>query len=286
MVNADTARQRQRQEWALSAPGWLEFRDNLSARSGTMTARILAEAAPRPGDRVLDLACGIGNPTDALAAAVGPTGTVLGLDLSPEMIAGARQWAERAGAANVEFRVIPDERELGLPPEEFDVAVCRVGLQYMPEPDAALRAVHEALVPGGRMVATTLGDPGLCMALRISSQVIARHVPPPDGPPSGPGPVALSDANRLRELFAGAGFTDVVVRPFETALIEIGDAVACWHMFERTMGPLIALLATMPADRARALRADGVAALRAEFGAGPVVLTGQALLTSGTKPPR
>ncbi|MBW4722041.1 class I SAM-dependent methyltransferase [Saccharothrix obliqua] len=278
MIDADTARDQQRREWALSAPGWLVFRDNLAARSGTMTTRILAAAAPRRGDRVLDLACGVGNPTGALVAAVRPGGSVLGLDLSPEMIAGAREWAAAAGVADAEFRVVPDERRLGLSPGEFDVAVCRVGLQYMPEPAAALRAVREGLKPGGRMVATTLGDPGRCTAFRISSRVIADHVPP-----DGPGPVALSDPARLRELFAEAGFADVVVERFETPLIEIDGAEACWDMFERTMGPLIALLAAMPPDRARALRVDGVAALRAEFGDGPVVLTGEALLASGVK---
>ncbi|WP_199444321.1 class I SAM-dependent methyltransferase [Umezawaea beigongshangensis] len=284
MIDADTAREQQRQEWALSAPGWSQFRDNLSAASGTMTGRLLDAVAPRPGDRALDLACGIGNPTDALAAAVGAGGSVLGLDISPEMIEGARSWARAHGVTNAEFRVVPDEGHLGLAPEEFDVAVCRVGLQYMPDPGAALRAVREALVPGGRMAATTLGDPGRCMAFRISSQVIARHVPTPDAPPSGPGPVSLSDADRLRELFAAGGFTDVAVESFETALIEVGDAESCWLMFEHTMGPLIAMLGSMSAERARALREDGVAALRAEFGDGPVVLTGEALLASGTRP--
>lgn len=284
MIDADTAREQQREEWALSAPGWAEFRDNLAAPSGTMTARLLAAVAPRPGDRALDLACGIGNPTGALAAAVTGEGSVLGLDLSREMIDGARSWARAHGVANAEFRVVPDEAHLGLPPEEFDVAVCRVGLQYMPDPGAALSAVHEALVPGGRLAATTLGNPGRCMAFRISSQVIARHVPMPAAPPSGPGPVSLADADRLRELFVEAGFADVAVEPFETALIEVGDAEACWLMFERTMGPLIKMLATMPADRARALREDGIATLRQEFADGPVVLTGEALLASGTKP--
>jgi SAM-dependent methyltransferase len=284
-MDAASARERQRQEWALSAPGWLAYRNNLAAPSGLMTGRILARAEVRPGERVLDLACGIGNPSDALAEAVGPTGTVLGLDISPEMIEGARKWAEHQGVGNVVFQVVPNEHDLGLAPGELDLAVCRVGLQYMPEPVAALRAVYEALRPGGRMVATTLGDQSRCMAFRISSAVIARHMPPPPaGASAGPGPVALSEASRLRELFSEAGFADVSVDRFETTLIEIDGAEACWEMFEQTMGPLIAMLRSFPPDRAGALRADGVAALRAEFGDGPVTLTGEVLLAAGIKP--
>lgn len=283
-MDAASARERQRREWALSAPGWLAYRNNLAAPSGAMTSRIMARARALPGERVLDLACGIGNPSDVLAEAVGPPGTVLGLDISPEMIEGARKWAEHNGIGNVTFRVVPNEHDLGLEPGEFDLAVCRVGLQYMPEPVAALRAVHEALRPGGRMVATTLGDQSRCMAFRISSGVIARYAPPPAGGSAGPGPVALSEPARLHELFHEAGFTDVSVDRFETPLIEIEGAEACWAMFEQTMGPLIAMLPSLPDDRAAALRADGVAALRAEFGDGPVTLTGEVLLAAGIRP--
>lgn len=284
-MDVETAREQQRQEWALSAPGWLSYRTNLDAPGGQMTPRLLAAARPRPTERVLDLACGIGNPSCALAERVTPGGQVLGLDLSPDMIENARKWAEQHDVPGVEFRVIPSEAELGVPPNSFDIATCRVGLQYMPDPVAALRAVHTALKPRGRMVATTLGSPEHCMAFRISSAVISRHAPTPPPAASGrPGPVSLSDPGHLANLFREAGFTEVEVDTFTTTIIEIDSPEACWRMFEETMGPMMRNLEQMPAQARAAMRADGIATLAREFPSGPVRLGGEVLIAAGTKP--
>ncbi|WP_433872572.1 methyltransferase domain-containing protein [Saccharopolyspora sp. CA-218241] len=148
-MELEALRDEQRLEWGLSAPGWLEHRDHLSAPSGAMTWRILERAALRSGDAVLDLACGIGNPSAEIAEVVGSGGRVLGLDLSEQMIAGAKRWAAERAASQVEFRVIREEGALDLGGERFDAAVCRVGLQYMPDQRGALSAVRGCLVPGG-----------------------------------------------------------------------------------------------------------------------------------------
>ncbi|GAA2711026.1 class I SAM-dependent methyltransferase [Micromonospora olivasterospora] len=283
-MNAEAAREQQRTEWALSAPGWLTHRDRLDAAGGEMTPRILAVADPRPGDRVLDLACGIGNPSCALAERVAPSGTVLGLDLSADMIEGARTWAARRGLTNVEFRTVASEAELGVEPESFDLATCRVGLQYMPEPVAAVREVHRALRPGGRFVATTLGDPRHCMAFSISSPVIARHAPtPPPSANGGPGPVSLSDPDRLHEILVEGGFDDVCVDRFRTTIIEVADAEACWDLFEETMGPMMRNLRMMTPRQRAALRRDGVAAVAERFPTGPVRLGGEVLIATATR---
>lgn len=285
-MDAEAAREQQRIEWALSAPGWLAYRDNLDAPSGAMTPRILDAADVRPGARVLDLACGIGNPSGALAQRVGPDGHVLGLDLSAEMIDGARTWAARQGLTNVEFRVIPNEAELGVAPASMDLATCRVGLQFMPDPVAAVRAMHRALKPGGRLVATTLGSPQRCMAFTISSRVIARHAPTPPPAASGaPGPVSLSDPGRLKEILSEGGFDDVAVESFETTIIEVPGPTECWTMFEDTMGPLIHNLRSMTPEQRAALRQDGIAALAEEFPSGPVRLGGEVLIATGAKAP-
>ncbi|WP_433872574.1 hypothetical protein [Saccharopolyspora sp. CA-218241] len=85
----------------------------------------------------------------------------------------------------------------------------------------------------------------------------------------------------MRDLFVESGFADVEVESFETTLIEIDNAEACWTMFERTMGPLIRMLRAMSPEQRERMRVDGVETLRAEFPAGPVRLTGEVLLAVG-----
>ena len=284
-MDAETARKQQKIEWALSAPGWLAHRDELEGRGhGVMTPRLLGRLGLTRGDRVLDLACGIGNPSGEIARVVGDEGEVLGLDLSPEMIDGARRWAADRGLTNVSFEAVENEHELGVTPGSFDAACCRVGLQYLPEPAAALRSLHTALRPGGRLAVCTLGSAERCMAFTISSAVIDRYAPPRPAAGEAPGPVSLSDAARLKELVESAGFREVSVETFETVLIETDSAVAAWELFEETMGPLMRLAESLTADRRAALHEDGVRAMRHRFPSGPVHLTGQVLLAAGTTP--
>src|SRR5947209_6718976 len=111
---AEQVRAQQRAEWSAAAPGWIRHRHAVSAPARPLTEQLLALAQIRPGQRVLDLACGTGDPAFTIAERVGPTGAVLGLDQSPEMIDGARAWAHAHGVQNVEFRQIQMEVELGV----------------------------------------------------------------------------------------------------------------------------------------------------------------------------
>lgn len=197
-MTMEAARERQRVEWALCASAWRRHRTSFTEPGREITERMLRLAAPRAGQRVLDLACGVGNPAFDLARLVGPEGRVLGLDLSGPMVAEARTLAAELGAANVEFRTIPGEHELGVPAGGFDVATCRAGLQYMPDRRGAVRAVLAALRPGGRFVAMTLGSAERCMPFQLTNGIVSRHVPLPTGGDDGDGPVALSSPHGPR----------------------------------------------------------------------------------------
>ncbi len=110
----------------------------------------------RRGDRVLDVCCGSGASALPAAEAVGPEGTVIGVDLAEKLLALARGKAADRGVRNVEFR-IGDLLDLGLPAASFDAVVCVFGIFFVPDMAAAGRALWHVVRPGGRLAITTWG---------------------------------------------------------------------------------------------------------------------------------
>jgi SAM-dependent methyltransferase len=280
---AEQVRHQQREEWSAAAPGWQARRDDVSQPTTSITRRLLAMAGITTGQRVLDLACGNGDPSFTIAQRVGPDGYVVGLDITGPMVRNAQAWAKQHGLANVEYRIIPNELELGVPEASFDIATCRHGLMYMPEPVAALRTLHTALKPAGRVAISTWGPPERCPFFGIAVQIVMRHieVPPPD--PSAPGPFALHTPEMLTDILEAAGFTSVETVAFETSVLEAENPAAYWDLICEVAGPLVPLMASLPIEVRQAIRDDAVKTYGELSPDGPVKLGGECLLAAGIK---
>jgi SAM-dependent methyltransferase len=282
-MDLETARDRQRKEWTMCADAWVAYRANFTGPGKPITDSMLRLVDLRPGDRVLDLACGVGNPALEIARRVGPDGHVLGLDLVEAMVKGARAVASENSVRNAEFRTVPDETSLGVPDASFDAATCRAGMQYMPDRAGAMAAVLAALKPGGRFAAMTLGSAERCMPFQLTNGVVSRHVPLPT-PDDDAGPVGLSSLEGLIDMFGQAGFTDIRSDVFESVIFEADDPDAAWTFFSATAGPFIELLASVPEDVRRSIHEDAVRTFGAAFPDGPVRPTGEVLVVSGRRP--
>ncbi|MDN3920308.1 class I SAM-dependent methyltransferase [Roseateles violae] len=129
---------------------------------------LLALAAPAASEAVLDVACGPGAMAAAAARAVGSAGRVLGIDLSEAMVQAASRHAAELGLDQASFARMDAER-LALPDASFDLALCSLGLMYLPDPEAGLRELCRVLRPGGRAVLAVWGE----RALRLGAAV--RH---------------------------------------------------------------------------------------------------------------
>lgn len=125
------------------------------------TELLLARANLQPGERVLDVACGTGAVTFAAARAVGADGHVLGTDISAKMIAAAEASPYRTGLGQVALDVSGAEN-LSTDNGAFDVALCGLGLMYVPSPIEALRQMRRSLGPSGRIVVSVWGERRKC----------------------------------------------------------------------------------------------------------------------------
>ena len=180
------------------------------------TAPLLEAAALQPGERVVDVGCGGGRQTLAVAQAVGSDGHVLGLDISPQMIELAQARVSEAGATNASFRVADVQTE-PFEPDSFDVAVSQFGCMFFDEPERAFANLCSALVPGGRIafMAWQAAERMTWMPNRL----LAPLMPESESPIN---PHALAEADYVQALFSAAGFTDITSTELDVEA-QLGD---------------------------------------------------------------
>ena len=198
----------QRHEWGVSAAGWRQHWAIWERAAQHVNVRMIELAHVDDGHRVLDLATGLGQSAFTAARLVGSTGRVIATDVSPQMLALAREEASTLGLHNIEFREM-DAEEPDLPEHTFQAILCRWGLMFLPHLTMALRKLRRLLVPGGRFAAIVWGPPERAPALSVPMGIIrqARALPP--SPAGTPGAFSLGDAGLLERTFTEAGYTAV-----------------------------------------------------------------------------
>ncbi|HKC50945.1 MAG TPA: class I SAM-dependent methyltransferase [Myxococcota bacterium] len=240
-----------------AGPVWV----NNAARMDEFLAPIglaaIERAAPRAGERVIDVGCGNGQTSLQLAERVTPTGAVLGVDISTPMLERARERARAAGASHLRFENA-DAQTHSFPPPVFDLVFSRFGVMFFVDPAAAFTNLARALRPGGRVTFVCWQSPAQNPWLREPMMAIAQHVTmPPPAAPDAPGPFAFADAARVRGILERAGLSDVAFEP-RTGEITLGKTVDEALQFSLEVGPVGAALRDAPASA----RAAASAAIR------------------------
>lgn len=202
--------------------------------------RLLEIANLKPGERVLDVACGTGLVTFPAAEAVAPGGEVLGTDISAEMVERARQRVKEQGFNNITFERM-DAEDLDLAEGSFEVALCSLGLMYVPDSLQALREMHRSLASGGRAVTLVWGERDRCGMAQIF-QIADRRVRSEVCPLF----FQLGTKDILSQAFLAAGFAGVTFERFPTVLsygsgeeaysaaFEGGPAALAYYRFDES----------------------------------------------------
>jgi ubiquinone/menaquinone biosynthesis C-methylase UbiE len=217
-MDARLQRRVQRYGWDLASteydPLWEE--QLAPARNG-----MLAFASLAAGEHVLDLACGTGLVTLNAARSVGPSGPVLGTDISGQMIEIARQRALEQQLSNVNFQRM-DAETLDLPRATFDVVLCALGLMYVPDQQHALREWLRVLKPGGRVAIAVWGkrvNCGWSPVFPIVDAEVDTEVCPLF--------FSLGEQDALARLCSDAGFENVEQRRIASVLCYSDADEAC-----------------------------------------------------------
>ena len=208
-MNADLQRRVQRYGWDRAEPF---YEDAWKAQLAPAHELLLSHAALKPGERVLDVACGTGLVTFPAAEAVGPLGVVLGTDLSDQMVGRVTAEAERRGLRHVTGMRMGAEA-LDVPDGLFDAVLCGLGMMYFPDPLQSLLEMCRVLKPGSRAVAAVWGHSDRCGWAGIFP-VVAERVRTDVCPLF----FDLGTGDTLAALFADAGFERVTTDRISTTL--------------------------------------------------------------------
>lgn len=240
----EAARQQSRATWNDVASGWYAQREKLWKTSRPISEWLVRRLDPQPGDTVLELAAGLGDTGLMAARLVGESGRVIITDFAPEMVAAARQRAQELGVKNAEFRLLDAER-MDLETDSVDGVLCRWAYMLMTDPATAFAETRRVLREGGQLAFSVWASHARNPALSLVGRVLVSqgHIPPPE--PDAPGPFAMADPGRIRELLIGAGFAEPEVEEVSFRW-SFTDQEAYWRYLTETSASASPVLRSLP----------------------------------------
>ncbi|NUQ75030.1 MAG: methyltransferase domain-containing protein [Polyangiaceae bacterium] len=219
----DTPNAEQIKHWnEVAGPQWVALHDQITSQIMPLGEIAMARAAVAAGERVLDIGCGCGDTSITLARLVGPTGSVLGVDISAPMLERARETARAEGFENIRFEQA-DAQIASLPDRAKDLLFSRFGVMFFSDPESAFKNLRGALRSGGRLSfvcwRAVTENPWMMVPAMAAMQVLPFTPPDPDAP----GPFAFADSGKVRGILERAGFVEVAFEPIDRELAVGGE---------------------------------------------------------------
>ncbi|MFO1421552.1 MAG: class I SAM-dependent methyltransferase [Candidatus Competibacteraceae bacterium] len=271
----------QREQWNKDGAAWRYWTPFLERWYGDVTRRMLDLARIQPGQHILDIAAGAGEPAVSAAERVGPGGYVLATDISEGIVELARQVAHERGLKQVETRAMDGEK-LDLPDGTFDAVLCRLGLMYMPHPVTALREWRRALKPGGRVAVAVFSSPDRNAWGAVPASIIRRRAQLPPPVPGQPGPFSLGGTGVLEGIFNQAGFAnpEILAVPVPHRTSSAAEYV---QVAREAFGGFNAMMAQLPPEERESVWNEVEGSLRSFESPDGFEAPGECLVVAATK---
>jgi ubiquinone/menaquinone biosynthesis C-methylase UbiE len=236
-----------------------KWRRQSAVMGNDMTLAIVKAARVRPGMRVLDIACGTGEPAISLASTLAGDGEVVGVDISPAPLKIAGDRATQRGLTNVTFQQA-DARELPFPDDSFDCITSRLGVMFFSDLPRALSEMRRVLKPTGRAILLVWG-PMNQPYFQTTIGTVLRLLPGAVPPESGRKMFALGEGGVLSQALLQAGFSQVKEELVTVPWTWLGTPEEVWEYFQEVTVPFASLIQAIPANRRDEINAEVLKAI-------------------------
>jgi len=226
---------------------WADRQQTQDVVLAPVSDALIARAGPKAGERIVDVGCGCGATTIALAQKVGPTGHVSGIDISAPMLGRARQIAP--ADLPVDF-VLADATVYPFDPLSFDLLVSRFGVMFFAEPALSFTNMRQALRRSGRLAFACWREPRENPFFMAPLQAAYKHVPKlPQLGPDDPGPFSFASEARVTRILSEAGFSNIAMEPCDLSLdTAVGGGLEAAVEAALEIGPTARALAEQPPE--------------------------------------
>jgi ubiquinone/menaquinone biosynthesis C-methylase UbiE len=269
-------------KWSTSAPYWEKHRDVIRGMFAPITQALLQDAQVAPGNTVLDVATGQGEPALSIAAAVGPAGKVYGIDPVPGMVTASQREAERAGVKNAAFETAGAEK-LPFPADTFDAVVCRFGVPFFASPVDGIREMLRVLKPERMMALAVWHFVDRNPFHYELARVVDRYIAPTPVPPDTPDAFRFAARGKLAGMLAESVATGAGERLLKFSITVPGSAEDFWKLRCDMSDKFREKVQSLPEKERDQLRAETIEAYHRYSSGRGLSMPAEVLIVTGRK---
>lgn len=269
-------------KWSGAAPFWEKHREVIRHMFAPVTQALVDAGQIGPGNSVLDIATGPGEPALGIAGVVGPEGKVVGIDPVAGMVAAARREAERRGLGNVKFEVATTD-DLPFANDTFDAVVSRFGVMFVSDPVPSIREMLRVLKPGRKLAFAVWYLADNNPFFYTVSRILQHFVDSPPVAPDAPDAFRYAAPGKLKDVLREAGATNVSERLLQFTIDAPLSKEDFWTVRTEMSEGMREKLGRLSSEQVAEVRRQSIEAAGAYSTGGGMSFPAEVLIVSGTK---
>lgn len=270
--------------WSDVARAWLKWHPRYAHLSQEITEAICEKIHVRKGMKVLDLACGSGEPCLTIAERIGPAGKVTAIDAAQGMIDVARENVRARGLDNVDFKLVDVSKGLPFRDQSFDAVTCRLGAMFFSDPKFAMEECYRVLKKGGRIALVAWGSQKSNPRFNSTFPVLAKYLDAEKAKSAAdPAIFRFQAQGSLSGLLKEAQFASINEEHKDIRMVWDGPPEEAWECFIEISGPFRKLYLTLPATDRESIAREVLQEFRKYYDGKNVTFPARIVVASGTK---